>query len=179
MSELSRGGGVLDELSRLSGQQWLLRASVPVATIVMVALQEAAGAAHHPLFFLVALGVSVVVALLPDSGAGLLLVLLLGGHWVLAVPEQVSGWLLMAALVLGVIHVATALAAYGPPGLVLDRGLLRLWAKRCAMLAGAATLTWLLALLLSKTAAPGGAWLMGVALVLLGGWALYVDRRMT
>lgn len=169
--------GFLDELSRLGRQQWLLRASVPLATVLMVAVQAAAGAPLHLVLPLLAVVLSLGVALFPDSGAGLVLVLLLGGHWLLAVPEQLGGWLLLAALILATIHLAATLAGYGPPSLVLDRVLLLLWGRRFALVAAATTVVWLAARVLSRTDGPG--WPVGSALVVLAAWAAYLGRRLT
>lgn len=176
---MSTGRGFLDELSLLSRQQWLLRAAVPAATALMVLVQLAAGADAQPTFPILALVLSLLVALLPDSAAGLVLVVVLGGHWLFAVPEQTGPWLLVAALLLAAIHAAATLAAYGPPGLVLDRVLLALWSRRLALVTAATVATWLLTLLLARGDLPGGGWVFGAGLVLLGGWALHLARRLT
>lgn len=168
----------LDETTRLSRQQLVLRATAPAGTALMVVLEGAAGGSPGVLFLMLAALLSLLVAALPDSGAGTFLVLLLGGHWLVTVPEHLGGSLLLAALVLTAIHLATALAAYGPPGLVLDRALLLRWARRYGLLAAAAALTWLAARLIGAAEVTGGDWLLVSAFVVLAGWAAYLNRRL-
>jgi hypothetical protein len=168
----------LDETTRLSRQQLVLRATAPAGTALMVVLEGAAGGSPGVLFLMLAALLSLLVAALPDSGAGTFLVLLLGGHWLVTVPEHLGGSLLLAALVLTAIHLATALAAYGPPGLVLDRELLLRWARRYGLLAAAAAVTWLAARLMGAAELTGGDWLLVAAFVVLAGWAAYLNRRL-
>lgn len=175
---MSPARALFDELTLLDRQQWLLRAVVPVATALTVLVHVAAGAALRPTFPTLALALSLLVVLLPDSAAGLVLVVVLAGHWLLAVPQQAGPWLLVAALLLALVHVAATLAAYGPPGLVLDRVLLALWPRRFALVAGTTTATWLLVLPLAGHDLPGGAWVFGCGLGVLGAWAFYLDRRL-
>jgi hypothetical protein len=170
---------LLDELSRLPRQQWLIRALIPAATATMVVLEELAGASVHLTFPLLAAGLSLLVAALPDSGAGLFLVLLLGGHWAIAVPEQLTVWVLAAAVALLALHTAAVLASYGPATLALDRDLLRLWGRRSALLLGVTAVAWLLAVAASGVGLPGGGWLLGTALVVVSAWAGYLSRRLT
>lgn len=170
---------LLDDLSRLPRQQWVFRAVIPAATATMVVLEEFAGASVHVVFPLLVTGLSLLVAALPDSSAGLLLVLLLGVHWAIAVPEQLTVWVLAAAVDLLVLHTAAALASYGPARLALDRDLLRLWGRRWALLLGATVLTWLLAVVASRIRLPGGGWLLGAALLVLIAWAGHLTRRLS
>jgi hypothetical protein len=179
MSDVAARSGFLDELSRLSGQQWIFRTTVPGATVVVLLAQAAAGPDPRVWFVVLAAALSLAVALIPASSAGLVLVLLLGGRWLVSVPEQVSGWLLVAAAGLAAIHVAATLAAYGPPSLVLDRSLLTLWARRSVLLGVATTLVWLVVRLAASRDLPGGGWLVGSGLVVLVAWAGYLHRRLT
>lgn len=169
--------GFLDELSRLTRQQVGWRALVVLATAASVAVHTLAGAGPHPVFVVLAAVLGLVTALLPDSAAGLFLVLLLGANWLLGVPEQTGGWLLVAALLLAVVHLAATLAASGPPGLDLDSTMLRLWARRAGLLLLAVVAAWSVAGLLPSAGSWGRLWLPGAALVLLGGWAWSLGRR--
>lgn len=179
MSDVAARSGFLDELSRLNHQQWLLRATVPGATAAMLLTQAAAGPDPRPWFVLLATALALAVAAGPGSSTGLVLVLLLGGRWLVSVPEQLTGWLILAAASLAAIHVAATLAAYGPPSLVLDRILLRVWGRRCVLLAAATVLMWTVARLASGSDLPAGGWLLGVALLLVVAWAGFLHRRLT
>jgi hypothetical protein len=177
---ISRLPSFLDELARLSAQQWLLRGTVPAATLLTVVAERLAGAPRqHLAFLLVAVALSLLTAALPDSSAGLFLVLLLAWHWSVSVPDRLTGWLLLPALAILAIHVAATLASYGPASLVLDRALLRLWGGRCLLAAAAAGATWLVAALASGAGVPGGAWALGGSLAMLAAWATYLARRLT
>lgn len=171
--------GFLDELSRLSRQQVGWRVLVVLATAASVGVHALAGAGPHPSFVVGATVLGLLTALLPDSAAGLFLVLLLGANWLLGVPEQTGGWLLAAALLLATVHLAATLAAYGPPSLELDRAMLTLWARRSGLLLGATAAAWLALGLLPSAEQWGRVWLPAAALVVLGGWAWQLGRRVT
>ena len=174
---MSTGRDFLDELSRLSRQQVAWRALVVLAAGLSVGVHTVAGAGPHPVFVVGATLLAVLTALLPDSAAGLFLVVLLGANWLLGVPEQTGGWLLVAALLLATVHVAATLAAYGPPGLDLDRVLLALWTQRAGLLLAATAAAWAAAILLPSAESWGRLWLPGAALAVLTGWAWHLGRR--
>jgi hypothetical protein len=177
---ISRLPSFLDELARLDAQQWLLRGTVPAATLLTVVAERLAGAPRqHVGFLLVAVALSLLTAVLPDSSAGLFLVLLLAWHWTVSVPDPLTGWLLLPALAILAIHVGATLASYGPTSLALDRALLRLWGGRCLLAAAATGATWLAATLASGASVPGGAWALGGSLAMLTAWAAYLARRLT
>ena len=168
----------LDGLSRLSAQQWLLRAAAPAGAVVVLLLERGAGGTVQPWFAAVVLGQALFVASLPDSGGGLVLVLLLGVHWAMFVPEAVSGWVLGAAMTLLGMHLGAALASYGPPSLVLRPALLQRWARRGLLVAGATVLVWLAARLWPSAHGSGAGWASGAALLVLLVWTLRLTRML-
>jgi hypothetical protein len=169
----------LDEASRCSRQQLLFRAAIPAATAGLVGTEVLAGAAPGTLLPLLALLLALLAAALPDSSAVLFLLLILGVHWAMVVPEQLSAWVLLAGAALLAIHVGAALASYGPPSLVLDAGLVRLWGVRSGVLLATMVLTWSAARLLSVLHLPASGLVLGAALALLTAWTWLLTRRLT
>ena len=176
MNGLRDPGGVLDRLVLSSRQQLGLRALVLAAALAVLALLPAAGSAFHPWLSAAGAVLAVLAALVPESHVPLALVLYLGALWVLVVPGTLGVATLVAAVLLGVLHVACTLASYGPPGLTLDHRLLRVWARRAAACATAALLTWLAGRGVASLDRPSAALAPVVALVLLVGWAALVRR---
>jgi hypothetical protein len=70
------------------------------------------------------------------------------------------------------------MTAYGPPELVLEPALLRLWGARAAVLAAATALTWVAARALATLDLPPDALLTAVALAVLLGWLLGLTVRL-
>lgn len=167
---------LLDGMSRLSAQQWLLRAAAPAGAAVVLLLERAAGGTVQPWFMVVALAQSLLVAALPDTGAALYLMMLLGVHWAVYVPAAVTGWVLGAALTLLVVHLSVTLASYGPPSLVLHRALLLRWARRGLLVAGGTVLVWLAARLWPTAPSMVAGWAVGAALLVLLVWAVCLTR---
>lgn len=176
VQELTR---LLGDLARCSPQQLAFRAGVVAATAGVLGLEALAGAPPGGVFSVVALALALVAAAMPDSSAPLFLVLMLGVHWALVVPEQLTGWILLAGVALLTLHVCAALASYGPPSLVLKGALLRLWWRRCAVLAAAMVLAWLAAKGLSVLHLPSSGLVLAAALVLLAAWTWLLGRRLS
>ncbi len=153
------------DLARLSAQQWALRAVSPSSTLAFLAFAAAAGGRLHPVAAATALVIALGVALMPDSDAGLLVLFYLAGYWLLTVPEGVSGWLLLAGLAVLALHACTTMAAYGPPGVVLERPMLRRWVTRVLAAAGVTGGVWACVWAAAQVRLPAGGWLLGVALM--------------
>jgi hypothetical protein len=174
MRRLRNPADLLDRLSLASREQLALRVAVPVATVAFVVLIRVATGELHLLLGAVAVLLSVAVAVSPGSNAALGLVLYLGAMWLLSVPDRLDAWAPMAALLLCVIHLACTLASYGPPGLVLDRRLLRVWRARLLGCLAAALVVWVAALVVSSLALSGRAVALALGLVAVLCWALVV-----
>jgi len=102
--------------------------------------------------------------------------LLIGGYWAMQVDENLSLSLLVVTLALLVFHVACLLASYGPPSVVLDPRLLKLWAVRSSVAFAAALLVWLAGRVASGLDLPGSGLLLAAALLVLIGWATLLSR---
>ncbi len=170
MNLFLRWSDFLDGLSRLSTQQRWLRVVAPLGAGVVLLFERTAGGTVQSWFVAVALALAALVAALPDSSACLFLMLLLGGHWALFVPESTSGWVLAAALVLLAVHVATNLASYGPPCLVLPGRLLEQWGRRVLLVAAGTGLVWMAVRFWPAGPASVAGWATGAALVVVLAW---------
>ncbi len=178
MSVGNQTTALLDDLSRLSRQQWLLRAVPLPATVAFLVLVSAAGASFRVPAAVAAVLLGVLVTVVPDSGAALGLLAVLVGLWLLAVPEQVDGWTLLAGLDLLVLHLAVTLASYGPPSTTLEPAMLGTWARRALLLACVGAVTWLVARLAAGAGAGPTGWTMAVGLATLLAWTGYLSVRL-
>lgn len=172
-------GSYLDAHARLSRQQLLLRAVPLPATVAFAVLVGLAGGPFRPLFVVPAVLLAALVTLLPDSSAALFLLLDLVVLWSVSVPERLGAPVLVAALLLLVLHLAVTLAAVGPPGLVLERSLLRLWALRGVLLAATAVGTWVAARLLAGVGMRPSGWAMATGLAVLLAWTAVLTVRLS
>ena len=170
--------GVLDRLSLASAQQRVLRAGVLGASLLLLVLPVAAGGSLTWFFTVPALVLAVLAALLPESNIPLALVLWLGVFWLRSMPDRVDAWTLVAAVDLAVLHVACTAASYGPPGLVLDRGLLSRWARRLLLCSVAAALTWAASEVIAFLDLPPSRLALALALVAVLGWAGLIGVRL-
>jgi hypothetical protein len=167
MSFLADRTGTLDRISLSSRQQQAFRAAALVSGALFLCLVPVAGGGFHPL--LSAIGGVVPLGLL----------LYLGGLWVVTVPRSSGVEVLLAAVLLGALHLACLLASYGPPGLVLDRSFVRLWRRRFGLCVGAAVLVWLLTGALDFLDLPASPPALGVALALVLAWVAVLTARLT
>jgi hypothetical protein len=177
MRRLPHPADLLDQVGLSSREQLAFRAAVPVATLLLVAVFREASGRLHPVLGAVALLLAVVAAVSPGSDAALGLVLYLGAMWLLTVPERLDPWTPAVALLLCLIHLGCTLASYGPPGMTLDRRLLRRWRARLLGCLAAAVLLWGAALLISSLGSRGGPVALALGLGALVGWVLVVRLR--
>jgi hypothetical protein len=179
MSVLADTTSLLDRIALSSSQQQWLRVAVLVSGLAFLGLVPAAGGGFHPILSGAALVLLVLAVLMPESNAPLGLMFYLGGLWVVTVPRTLGVEVLVAAVVLTVLHLACALASYGPPGLTLDASVLALWWRRFWLCVGGAGLVWLLAHLLVLLDLPASGLALGAALVLVLGWVTVLTVRLT
>jgi hypothetical protein len=178
MSVLSDTTGLLDRIALSSRQQQWLRLAVLGFGLAFLGLVPAAGGGFHPILSGVALVLLLISVLIPESNAPLGLVLYLGGLWVLTVPRTLGVEVLLAAVVLTALHLACALASYGPPGLTLDGPFLALWWRRFGYCLGGAGLVWLLSRAVVLFDLPASGLAFGAALVLVLGWVAVLTVRL-
>jgi hypothetical protein len=179
VSVLADATGLLDRIALSSPQQRWLRVTALVSGLAFLGLSPAAGGGFHPVLSGAALVPLLFAVLMPESNAPLGLVLYLGGLWVVAVPRMLGVEVLLAAVVLAALHLACALASYGPPGLTLDGSFLALWWRRFGYCVGGAGLVWLLSRALVLLDLPPSGLALGAALVLVLGWVTVLTVRLT
>ena len=168
----------LDRVALSTPEERALRALVLVTPLVFLALIPAGGGVFHPVFSAVAVGLAVLVALLPEGNAALGLVVYLGVLWFLSAPEPLGGWTLVATVDLYLLHLACTLLSYGPPGHRPDATLLALWSRRSVLCLGAAVLVWLVARTVDFLDLPPSGAVVGLALVVLLGWVAVLTVRL-
>lgn len=113
ISVVDRSGHRLITIDKPRVLTWLA-VVVPVLFAVDTLRRLAPEAPPWPLIAIVLL--AVVAAGIPDSGAGLLVIVGYGAWWLLVAPYPGPGTALVIGLVLLVFHLALAQAAAGPPG---------------------------------------------------------------
>lgn len=178
MSLATQTTSLLDDLSRLTAQQWVLRLVAVPATVAFLVIAGLAGGRLAPALVVAVMLLCAVVVLAPDSGAALGLLMVLLGSWLLRVPEQLGAWTVLAAVDLVLLHLAVALASYGPPATVLEPAMLRVWTRRAVLLAGAAVAGWLAARLVAGLGLPRSAAAMATGLAVLLAWAGVLALRL-
>ena len=168
----------LDRLVLASRQQVGLRAVPLLVTPLFLWLTVELGSPFHPVLSVILVLLAAGAALLPDSSVPLFLVLALAATWALEVPDTLSGWTLPAAFLLMAVHVACAVASYGPPALALDRRTLAAWGTRALVMASATAIVWAVTSVLNGVDLPAGPVPMVAGLAVALGWTAYLGRRL-
>lgn len=176
MKRGGESGEVLDRVVLASPQQRVFRLLTVLGAAVFLAAVVAASGDAHPVITMLGVLLALLAALLPETNAPLALQLFLGLWWLVATPMRLDGWTLVAATAFTVVHLATALAATGPPGADLDPALLRRWLMRAAGCLAATVAVWLVASAWPDHD-PNGL-LLAAALLLASGWCIVVAVRL-
>jgi hypothetical protein len=174
MSVASGFSGVLDRVAESSSQQLVLRAVVVLGSVTFLGVVPLAGGVFHPVFSAALVLVAVVVAFVPESHGAVALLLGLSLLWTLSVPRELGAWLLLAAALLLVVHVACTLAGLGPAGHAVDGRYLGLWVRRTFWCWAAAFGIWLLARAVALVDVPGSPFGLGAALLALLAWVTVI-----
>ncbi len=162
----------------MTRQQGVIRVLIAVLPQGVLLAEMGAGASFTAWFSLVLLVLGLVAAWLPDSQAGLGVLLVAGWHWITVDADRIGGWVLLAAAVLLGFHLLCLLAALGPGWVDLDRALWPLWLRRVALAMLVAALTWVGVRLAQGAEVSAGGVPFAVGLVVLAGWAMVLGRRM-
>ncbi len=128
--------------------QAVLRAMVVLGGLTALVAAVAAGARPAGWQQVLLLGLALLTATRPDSVAGVGLLAGSAYVWALA-PESLSPLVLVAAAGMVLAHVSATIAAQGPARMRVDRGQVRRWAVRGAVLWLAAGIVWGLAVSLA------------------------------
>lgn len=161
---------LLDRVALSSRQQRVARSVVLLTPLVFLALVTWSGGRFHPLLTVAGVLLAVLAALVPESNVALGLLVYLAVLWAIASSATLDGWTLLATADLLAFHLACTLASYGPPGLVLDAGLLALWRGRAVRCLAAAGAVWLVARLLAFLDLPASGLALGLALLVFLTW---------
>lgn len=162
--------------SSMARWQLLLRALVFV--LPFGAIAAARGEAPGLLVVLVVVG-AMATAALPDTPAGLVVVVLLGWLWCTQVEVDVTVWTLFAAWSVGAFHVVTAFAALLPAGAAWDAESARRWLRRLGVVLAATTAMWAVAYGISRADSTSNALLLAAGLATAGGLAALLLARST
>jgi hypothetical protein len=98
----------------------------------------------------------------PDHALGVVSLVLVAGWWA---AHGVLDWRVpVVAVLLLAAHVAATVAAYGPPTMVVDRRLVRLWVRRGLLALVPVPVAWVAVRGLDPALAPSWLWLATGAL---------------
>lgn len=164
-------------LTRCSASMWTARAAVLLLPLAALVASLPAGASVWPTYWVV-VGVAAIGATVAPATPVLVLVLAaVMLWWGTEVPHPLSAWVLVAAAAMMAAHVAGLLTDLGPPILVLDRRLLRLWTLRGLLTTAAALPAWAMARLVSGVAEQPGVWVAGATASLVSLLAVWFVVR--
>lgn len=166
----------LGRLAAVRGVQVWLRVAVLLSPLVAFAGTTAASGAGSPALALLLLGLAVGCTLVPESNLGLLIMTVVGIHWLVAVEDVTSPWSLVVGLALGALHLAMAAASVAPPAARWTSAMTRRWARRAGWSAGATAVAAAAVQAVGGRSIGGGAVLLTAALVWLAVAALWVRR---
>ena len=146
--------------------QWALRVTAALGPVV--AMLAAGPAGHPPTVVPVVLvaALSIAHGRLPESPIGTVAMAVVVVWWGLVSGDAVSPWALLAAAALLASHVAALVAAYGPDGLGVDPGTVRLWAARAATVFLIAPAVWAVTLVVRGRPELPWLWVAGLAVAL-------------
>ncbi len=132
----------LGRMASTRGVQAALRVAVFTLPVVAFAGTSAAAGSTPGLVGTVVVGLAGACALAPDSHLGLLVTVIVGLHWLLAVDDVTTPWSLVVGLALGGLHVAMAAAGVAPPGARWTAAMVARWRIRAAATAATTAAVW-------------------------------------
>jgi len=116
---------------------------------------------------------AIVCAVVPDSHAASVLVIIAGINWWETVDDWISPWLLAAALALAVFHASTAAATVAPTAARWTRAMSTRWLRRTAVVGAATGVAWACVAAIGDHRLGGNSLLLAAALVALAVGALW------
>lgn len=177
MNSLADPSFLLDRLALSSGQQRAFRAAVLVGALGFLAVVWVHGD-HHPWLTVAGALVAAQAAGMPETNAPLALLAYLGLLWLVATPDRLDGWTLLAAALLFAVHLACTLVSHGPAGLRLDPAMLRSWAVRAGVCLAAGLLVWLAGRVVAGMHRPPSGVVLAAALSVVLAWCGLVAVRL-
>jgi len=150
-----------------SRSQRALRAVAAVCPVLALLCTGPAGVWPRPWLVGLALLLGLLYGGRPESGVGLGALGLVLVWWGLAFDDGLHAWALPSAALLVGAHLAGLLASYGPGGLRVEAGLVRLWVRRGLLVLTISPIVLLAALLLRDRPDTPGMWVAGLAAALV------------
>jgi hypothetical protein len=145
----------------------VLRAVVFLAPLV--ALLAGVPQGHSPpAWLVVVLAIfSLTYAAMPEHYVGSAALVIVVAWWVIDVGDALPLSSVVAAAALLTAQLAGTVAAYGPPRLAPDPGVVLLWARRGALLWATAAVTWFVVVAEDGRANSASYWVVGLAVGLV------------
>jgi hypothetical protein len=153
---------------------------IVASSVIAVGCTRLASDDPIPALEILVVGLALICAPFPDNHLGLLVVVLIGFNWVLAVDDPTTPWSIGAGISLAVLHTSLAATGVAPLAAPWTRAMYRRWGRRLLTVAAATIPAWALAAALSRTDIPGSPALLVAALLALAVgavWARHGDLR--
>lgn len=174
-------GSYLDDslwlLSRANGASRAVRLIIVLAPVL--ATINTSLAAGSP--FLVSSAVIVIVAvscaIVPDTHIGLIAIVMIATEWVVRVDDPLTPWSIGLAGLIGVFHLAMAIAGTAPAGADLDRSTYRPWLRRVVPSLGVPIAVWTAIVALDRANLGRQAGLVAAALMALSFAAYWATSK--
>ena len=155
--------------------QVALRIAVLASAAAVVGFTRAAAASPLLVLELVIVGLAALCAVMPDSHVGLLVVLLVGVNWVVAVDDATTAWAIGAAASIGLFHLSMSAASVSPAAAAWTPAVRRRWGRRSLTPISAVLPMWLLVNAVVRVEIGGSSVVLAGALaaIAVGGlWAV-------
>jgi hypothetical protein len=146
---------------------WGLRLVIFLGPLVALMAGSPQGRTPQPWIAVVVGILSFTSASMPEHYIGSLVLTIVVAWWVIEVRGGLPLSAVAAAAALLAAHVAGTVAAYGPPQLVPDAAVVRLWSRRAVLLWLTAPLTWLVVDAEAGRATAASYWVLGLAVGLV------------
>jgi hypothetical protein len=159
--------------TRARGATVVLRVLVLTSAVVAVVCTWLAAGHTVPFINVVIFGFALVCVVLPDSHAGLLVILLVGVEWLATVDDRTTPWSVGAAAALAVFHASMAAATVAPPAAKWTRAMCRRWMRNSAVVVVASAGTWAVVAVSHGHQLAGSAVLVAAALIALASAGLW------
>lgn len=158
----------------MTGRFPMARALIIAGALLALGSTRAAGEEPVLALEVIVASLGLITALWPDHHFGLLVVLLVGVHWLIAVDDATTPWVIAAAVSVALVHTAAAAASIAPPATPWSQAMTRRWIRRFGLITAASAPTLLMVLALEQTDPPTSPALLTAALLVLaiaGLWA--------
>ena len=117
-------------------------------------------------------GFAVASVLLPDSHAATAVGAIVVLQWLATVDGTTSGWAILVALCLFVLHASVGLMALAPISATIDRSIVLRWARRSGSIVVATIAMWAVVVVMNERRAAGSAVLTAIGFISLTGLML-------